>query len=172
MGGEPEDAPPRFVFYQLEGPPEEAYERFTLPPERYAPLVDVVGDWIAAVTETYDVVVSQRDDVPEGRGYRLVPRAGAPVKVLVSPRPEVVLEVGRWTRAWFPDCGCDACDHEGGDVEHQTGQLAELLADVVAGRLVEVRHGDATAIERAGSAVPDVPASAERVRWDAWPRRG
>src|SRR4030095_3373994 len=125
------------------GPPPEAYSRLTNP-ERFRPLHDFALTLLAQLHASFDV------DRIEGYGLdselevgdlarpsvRLVPRdsKAAPLAMIFTTFPGLRVRAGRWCRAVFPACGCDACDETASD---EAIRLAEMIDDVVAGRFRE-----------------------------------
>lgn len=106
-----------------DGPPENAYG-VDSHPERFAPLHDVADALVHHLAARYDVAVT--DDLacvadlrhPVGstvhavRAVRVVPRreTAAPLTVVWTAYPGVVLHAGLLHDFPFPVCGCDACD--------------------------------------------------------------
>jgi hypothetical protein len=149
----------------VDGPPREAYSRVTNP-ERFSPLHDFALALLAQLYASFDV------DRVEGLGLdselevgdlarpcvMLVPRdsKAAPLAVTFTTFPGLKVRAGRWFRAAFPGCGCDACDET---ATAETIRLAEMIDDVVAGRF------------REGIAVPPVGEGWQE--WELWspPRR-
>jgi hypothetical protein len=66
----------------------------------------------------------------------LVPRKAdaAPIVVVFSAFPGIVVRFGRWYKAAFPACGCDACDET---AESETERLMPLIDNLTAGRFRE-----------------------------------
>ena len=101
-----------------EGPPPEAYSRFTNP-ERFRPLHAFMVELIGRLERAFDVERVEEDgpgDVFEGcefayPGARLQPRdlGAAAIVVAFTTFPGLRIQVGRWYIDAFPGCGCDAC---------------------------------------------------------------
>jgi Family of unknown function (DUF6226) len=134
-----------------EGPPPEAYSRVTNP-ERFRPLHDFVLSFLTQLHATFDVrriedygLDSELEVGDLARpSVRLVPRdsKAAPLAVVFTTFPGLKVRAGRWCTAFFPACGCDACDET---ANGETIRLAEMIDDVVAGRFRE-----AIGVPRAG----------------------
>ncbi|WP_166521359.1 DUF6226 family protein [Modestobacter roseus] len=120
-----------------EEPPAEAYSRVS-DPQRFLPLLGAADDLVAGLRRRFDVMVS--DEPVAGRGelsaVRLSPAtgAGADLVVVRTDFPGVHLRAGRWARASFPACGCDACDEQ---VDDAIESLVEFVGDVAGGRFGE-----------------------------------
>ncbi len=130
-----------------EGPPPEAYSRVTNP-ERFGPLHPVAVKLLHRLEEDFDV------ERVEGYGLdpelenrlestdlarpcvRLVPRDpnSAPIVIVFTAFPGLLVRFGRWFTTAFPECGCDACDET---AEEEVSRLEELLEDVIGGRFRE-----------------------------------
>ena len=129
-----------------EGPPEDAYSRVT-EPERFRPLHESVLEFVARLQADYEVtreegtgLDTELEKVPLSRAtIRVTPlqNSCAPVTIAFTDFPGLAVRLGRWETAWFPSCGCDACD-EMADKEFE--RFTELLSDVVAGRFRESLH--------------------------------
>lgn len=76
---------------------------------------------------------------PADRLVRLSPvGAGAPLTVVYTSFPGLVVRFGRWHVEAFPRCGCAACDE---DVDDLAAELAERVEALVQGGLVESSSG-------------------------------
>jgi hypothetical protein len=98
-------------------PDHEAYGRVTNP-ERYLAVVHAAQDKVDDLVKSYQVepeAGSPSVDFPEWangaeRVVRLQPKGGAPLALMFTHFPGVVVRVGDWGIEAFPACGCDACD--------------------------------------------------------------
>jgi len=127
----------------MDGPPVDTYTVLTHP-ERFRPLHDVARALIAYLERTYDVTVSEDPallaDVSERyvRASRAVlltptnPRC-APIAVVFTDLPGIVLMAGALLVEPLPVCGCDACDDS-----------AEALADDLEWRVFAIIEGGFT----------------------------
>lgn len=121
-------------------PPEDSYsgEEHL---ERFAPLHDIATALIEHLATTYDVSVDEDSYVLDGllhtpsheetvRAVRLTPshEASAPLIVVLTNYPSVMIFAGALYRAHFPSCGCNACDetwhHAADELEWQTFAIA------------------------------------------------
>ena len=131
----------------MDDPPEEAYGRVT-DPQRYALLHDAARALLDRLEREHDVVRAEGLDLdPELAGQpfaaslvRLTPRdrAAAPLTVVLTCFPGVLVRLGRWHTEAFPHCGCDACDEPVDDVAEDLLQLAKAA---VTGRFTEELTG-------------------------------
>lgn len=120
---------------------DDAYGRVTNP-ERYAVVVDAARSLVDELVASHDVEGVPGDpatDFPEFGGsevavVRLSPREGAPLAVLITDFPGVIVRAGRWGVEAFPVCGCDACDESPEDLIEELGHV---IGAVVAGRYEE-----------------------------------
>jgi len=123
-----------------DGPPDDAYERVTHP-ERFAPLLEVANALIAFLADEYDVRVDEGVDVAADSGVRadqvvravrLTPSAqdAAPLTVVFTDFPGVVVTAGVLFESPFPTCGCDACDETAAS---QVDDLESLVFAVAEG---------------------------------------
>ena len=105
-------------------PPDVAYS-VCAHPERFAPVTVVAQALVDYVIDAYDVDVADTARLPGwldvaeigSTSYpmsvtRLAPRdpESAPLTVVETAHPAVVLIAGAATSETFPQCGCDACD--------------------------------------------------------------
>ena len=129
-----------------EPPPDEAYGRVTNP-ERYDVLHAVARDLVGWLEHTYDAEVREDTGTHELLGitapvrvWNLEPRAAdaAPLTIVLSDFPGVVVRVGRSHIERFPSCGCDACDEDPAELVNELRQLVEWLVD---GQIREYLHG-------------------------------
>lgn len=130
--------------WDINGPPEEAYERITNP-ERFLPLHDAalqLSQWLEQEYVMIREEVYGRDDELVDVEFcrpsiRLVPTspASAPIVLAFTAFPSVILRFGRYSMQSFPSCGCDACDET---AEEEIKRLGQVIADVVGGRFREV----------------------------------
>ena len=184
-----------------EGPPPEAYSRVT-DPERFRPLHDFALTLLDALHRAFEV---ERD---EGYGLdpemerlardlarpsiRLVPadRRAAPLTIVFTAFPGLVVRAGEWCTDVFPSCGCDACAET---AAAESPRLREMTDDVVAGRFRETislplmgsaweewefwtssgspRRRSRTRLERDQARRMVHRAGRSAVEWMAWPRR-
>jgi hypothetical protein len=127
-----------------EGPPLEAYSRVT-DPERFASLHRVAAELLDRLEREFDA------ERAEGYGLdpeleqsvklarpcvTLVPRdaGAAPIVVVFSDFPGIVVRFGRWCTAAFPTCGCDACDETAAS---EIERLESMIQSLTAGRFRE-----------------------------------
>ncbi|WP_413317607.1 DUF6226 family protein [Agrococcus sp. 1P02AA] len=177
-------------------PPEESYSVVTHP-ERYAPLHEVAEALLAHLVASYDVEVDEGPAIaaalpypPEDvvRAVRVTPRdrAAAPLSLVLTGFPGVMVLAGVLQFDAFPVCGCDACDD---DVERVVGELEDLVLAVSRGWLKEtvmsrgVHHRvEFASGSRSGTADAEglgaerLRAAQKRLRelpngWQAWPVR-
>lgn len=173
---------------RFEPPDEDAYGRVTNP-DRYQPVVAAAREMIDGLSADFDVAISRgtaKEDFatwldPAAETMRLEPAAGAPLRVLITDFPGVVLSFGRWGHEAFPSCGCDACDE---DPDELIAELTWLIEAVTSGAYVEElnrrtltrsysgpwgRRGRRASISRNELADYGPPG---RHEWEAWPRSG
>jgi hypothetical protein len=175
--------------------PEDGFGRVTNP-ERFGALHHAALAEVNRLDVTYDVAQTDRVDpvglsakswLP-GRAVTLTPAGGgAPVTIALTSFPGVAIHAGCAYDTVFPVCGCDGCDEQPGDLIEN---LREVLADVVAGGLIETRRhrllrsdehtirlesADGGGYSQTGSG--DVDSKEDRglpvgvTRWPAWKRR-
>jgi hypothetical protein len=125
-------------------PPQEAYSR-TTHPERFAGLHQVAAALIDHLTTTYHVTAHEGPagaqdllDPPDHvlRTVRLTPALAeaAPLTIVLTPEPAVIVHAGVLCELTFPDCPCDACDTA---LEDQADELEHLVLAVAAGTFQE-----------------------------------
>lgn len=132
--------------YEGEEPPEESYSRETHL-ERFAPLHAVARALIDHLVATYDVSVEQGLGVAEGmrrswepgevvHATRLTPHSAtaAPLTIVLTALPGVLVEAGVLHSFVHPSCGCDACDETW---ETAAGDLEWRVLAVVGGHYRE-----------------------------------
>jgi len=144
----------------LDGPPEDTYS-VDSHPERFAPLVDVADALVRHLAATYVVTVEDvdlrdvdlashttdapahpvlagvRDVGPDAvRAVRLTPVSddAAPLTLVVTGYPSVVVRAGVLHEDRFPSCGCDACDEA---AEGAATGLEDLVLGVAGGLFSE-----------------------------------
>lgn len=125
----------------LHRPDEAAYGRVTNP-ERYQVVHDAARLLIDQLTARYEVEATPGEsavDFPRFKGravdvVRLRPTEGAPVTVMFTDFPGVLVGVGVYCLRAFPMCGCDACDEQPEEVAEALGQL---VSAAIAGRFRE-----------------------------------
>jgi len=160
---------------------------------RFAVLHDAAGELIERLDEAYTVERRETKESlhhgPLVRTAWLIPHspAAAPMAVMFTDFPSVVLRLGRWYRRSLPACGCDACD------EDPTALIADLRVQVTAlvegGLWERVRRGLTGSWSQSRLIAPNfrtaqqapLEASAARaarregfaaaVQWAPWPRR-
>lgn len=161
---------------------------------RYAVLHDAAEDLLDDLERRY--VVERREtketfraDGPLVRTVWLVPHtpAAAPLAVMFTDLPGVVLRLGRWFQQSLPACGCATCDEdpatllkelrtraaalvEGGLWErvrrHLSGSWSQarlIGPDFTTAQQAPLDPGEAREARRAGFAAP--------VQWAPWPQR-
>jgi len=183
-----------------EGPPPDAYSRVT-DPERFRPLHgfaltlldELQGSFEVERVEAYGLERELEDRV---RGLarptiRLVPadRRAAPLTVVFTAFPGLIVRAGHWCSAVLPSCGCDACAEM---AEDEIVRLREMVDNVVAGRFHERislpligsaweewelwsprhRSGQRSRLERERARAMVDEAGRSAVEWVDWPRRG
>ncbi|GGG69633.1 hypothetical protein GCM10011374_37620 [Kocuria dechangensis] len=127
-----------------DGAPEEAYSVVTHP-ERFTGLHTVAAALIDHLAATYDVTVEEDPSVaqdltrtPAGmvRATRLTPRhpQAAPLTIVLTDEPGVIVHAGALYDLPLPDCDCDACDQT---VEGPAEELEQLVLAVAGGGLRE-----------------------------------
>lgn len=185
----------------LAGPPPEAYSRVTNP-GRFQPLHPAALGVLERLQAQFDVervegfgLDEEMEKVDLARtSIKLTPvdRSAAPIVVVFTSFPGLMVRCGRWLVTPFPSCGCDACDET---AEGQEQRLTELIDNVVNGRFRESIRipflGSARQEFALGPANPANPAnpawgwsSIDRSRaralvgkgnrsfdWQPWPRR-
>ncbi len=117
-------------------PPEETYSVDTHP-ERFAPLHTVADALIAYLRDTYDVQLSEGEEMaadllhpaPEVvRAVRIRPNdpACAALTFVFIAYPGIIMHAGLLHDFHYPICGCDACD------SHWAAEANELEQQVLA----------------------------------------
>lgn len=134
-------------------PPDDTYSVVTHP-ERFAPLHDVADALIEHLRLTYDVVITQGDDlaadllhpihhdVMKAVRLRPVDASCAALTFVFHDHPGVHVHAGLLHDFAYPVCGCDACDSTW---EHEADGLERLVRAVVTGHYREAmsfREGD------------------------------
>lgn len=126
-------------------PPEDTYSLVSHP-ERFAPLHLVAEALVAYLAATYDVAVEEAPavaadvGVPAGdhvvRAVRLTPRAAdaAPLTMVLTDDPAVMVHAGLLHDFPFPGCACDACD---ATWHSEAEDLEDLVLAVAEGRYGE-----------------------------------
>lgn len=108
--------------YDGDEPPEESYSRETHL-ERFAPLHTVARALIDHLIARYDVSIEHGPGVAEAmlrswepgevvHAIRLTPNSAtaAPLTIVLTGLPGVLVEAGVLHSFAYPSCGCDACD--------------------------------------------------------------
>jgi len=126
----------------------------------------------------YDESLS--DDVDTERLVRLVPAAegAAPITIILSRFPGLLVRFGQWHVEPYPACGCDACAE---DPSELVDKLHEHVNDLVTGQFNEtIAKGRKTWLSfqfRTGSGSmllekeePPLPRGADR-HWQPWSLR-
>lgn len=184
----------------MEGPAEEAYSRDSHP-ERFAPLHDVARALLQHLQDEFDVRVERGTEfardlsnshLPITDAYSLTPNAfdAAPLVVVLTQYPGVLMKAGVLWEWAYPVCGCDACDEVW---EPLAEQLEAAVFAITDGRFRESVHfrdaahsvalcGYRLAGLSAGSTTltvgdrPDLADAMQRLEglpdgWQPWPRR-
>jgi hypothetical protein len=177
-------------------PPDEAYGRVT-DPGRFRVLHEVADRAVGRLAASYDVQVRAAATVAEDfpgrppaagivRILELVPAddTAAPVTIVFTDFPGLVVRYGRWHVEAYPVCGCDACDEIPDELGAALVSELTLLAEHgLHETLARSRRDLHTSYEfpgrRAGSRgwVLDDPAGADawgepgRRDWRPWPVR-
>ncbi|PPH07265.1 hypothetical protein C5C86_09055 [Rathayibacter sp. AY1E4] len=185
-----------------ESPPDESYS-VTSDLERFQPLHTVADALLEHLERTYDVTVeddpalASRDEAEiswAARAVRVTPRAvdAAPLTIVWTVFPGVLLHAGALHRFNYPVCGCDACDDEwtalADDLERSVfdvvaGRYEESIAAGKDGIIVGYRIGSGSELgwssgyskdvgvhHRIGHDGQQLAAPFSRV-WEAWPER-
>jgi uncharacterized protein DUF6226 len=171
----------------------EGYPRATRA-GRFAVLHDTAERLIDKLDETYTVErretkESLNADGPLVRTVWVVPHcpAAAPLAVMFTDFPSIVLRLGRFYRRSMPACGCDACDEDAGAL---AADLRVQVTALVEGGLWErVRRGligswsetllvgpdfrvtQQMPLETAVARAARRDGFAAAVQWAPWPRR-
>jgi hypothetical protein len=130
------------------GPPSDAYGRVT-DPERYRVLHGAARDLLDELPHDYslDVLTGPSLDEDLARGVqieetiRLQPESsgGAPLTIVLTTFPGLIVRYGEWHVEAYPACGCDACDEDPAEL---IGRFRERVATVVTEGLTEsLTHG-------------------------------
>ncbi|MWV47957.1 hypothetical protein GRS96_01555 [Rathayibacter sp. VKM Ac-2803] len=131
-------------------PPDESYS-VTSDTERFRPLHTIADALIEHLVRTCDVTIeddpalASRDEAEISwatRAVRLTPASAeaAPLTIVYTVFPGILLHAGALHRFEYPVCGCDACDD---DWTALADDLERAILDVVAGRYEEsVTAGD------------------------------
>lgn len=162
--------------------------------ERFAVLHDVAEELLDDLDRRYTVERRETKeaftaDGPLVRTVWLVPHtpAAAPLGVVFTDLPGVVLRLGRWYQQHLPACGCEACDE---DPAALSGELRTRAAALVEGGLWErVRRGltgswsqtrligpefcvgQQAPLDAAEARAARRDGFAAAVQWAPWPRR-
>jgi len=165
-------------------PRDDAYSRVS-DPQRYAGLQPRAHLLVERLASIFDVEQGDADpvltdlDVASTEVVRLVPRdpSAAPLSIGWTTFPGLIVHAGLgWVRP-FPQCGCDACDEDAGEVFLE---LERLVYAITRGRFREslngghyeaaFRHPDGAESSR-GLLDPWHRSLGEfSVEWRAWPR--
>jgi hypothetical protein len=117
-------------------PHPERYGQVTNP-ERFALLQVQARDIATQLTAHYAV---ERADRSEQRSTTIAlspADGGAPISFTLTDFPGVIVAYGHAGEAVYPWCGCDACAD---DPHELSEEMADLVAGIVAGGLVERRQ--------------------------------
>jgi hypothetical protein len=125
-------------------PPDESYS-LTRDTERFRPVHTIADALLEYLARSYDVTVEDdpalaaRDEAEiswAARAVRVTPRSvdAAPLTIVWTVFPGVLLHAGALQRFNYPVCGCDACDD---DWTALADDLERTVLDVVAGRYEE-----------------------------------
>ncbi len=166
----------------MEGPPPEAYSRYS-DPLKYVPVAEALDPLVANLVATYDATVEPLPVAPEDdrvvRALRVVPRSGAPLVFEVTMLPSILARRGWWNATGVPHCGCDACDE---DPAACIEELRGWVDEAVAGEFTEELTEDGLTVytrdgwQRSGMdpewfATLSAVAPPGTHRWPPWPRR-
>ena len=165
-------------------------------PQRYGALQDAAETLLDEMTRTY--VVERREakesltaglDGPLVRTVWLVPHslAAAPLSMVFTDFPSVILRLGRWYQQSLPSCGCDACDEDPAELITTLraraaalieGGLWERVCRGLTGswsetRLIgpDFRVAQQAPLEAAAARAARREGFAAAVQWAPWPRR-
>lgn len=131
-------------------PPDESYS-VTSSTERFQPLHTIADALLEHLARTYDVTIEDdpavaSQDAAEiswaARAVRVTPLSldAAPLTIVWTVFPGILLHTGALHRFEYPVCGCDACDD---DWTALADDLERTVLDVVAGRYEEsITAGD------------------------------
>jgi len=157
-------------------------------PERYrilhsaglALLDRLSEEFVVDRLEGSDIDESLSEDVDTERGVRLIPAAegAAPLTVIFSSFPGLLVRFGEWHIEAYPACGCDACDE---DPSELVDRLNEHVNDLVTGQFSEtIGRGRKTWLSfqfrmASGATLlhkeqPPLPRGADR-HWQPWSLR-
>ncbi|MFB7892075.1 DUF6226 family protein [Microbacterium sp. NPDC056044] len=181
-----------------ESPPTDTYS-VTSNLDRFAPLHDVADALIVWLQQSFDVVIDESLDVAADlarvpkdavRAVRMRPadEAASPLTFVFTSFPGIHLHAGFLVDAFFPVCGCDACDETW---ETGADELENTVRAVVEGGLSESftkgaelpvsfrlqfgegwRGGDSRAEDHPAERLAAAMAALAAHRtWRAWPRR-
>ncbi|ACZ29908.1 hypothetical protein Xcel_0876 [Xylanimonas cellulosilytica DSM 15894] len=134
--------------FEEDGRPVDAAYSRSSHPERFAPLHEVADRLVEWLVSAYDVGIAEIDaaDVAEQapadavRAVRLTPSDpdAAPLIVLWTAYPGVMVFAGTMLWTAVPHCGCDACDET---ATRSADELESTVTAVVRGGLTEwLRH--------------------------------
>ncbi|MFP3881888.1 MAG: DUF6226 family protein [Actinomycetota bacterium] len=172
-----------------ERPPDDAYGRVTNP-DRFEPVVDAARRLVEQLSSDYQVTVDSRMGgfsigshdwgETDSETIDVTPGAGAPISIVFTSFPGVLIRFGEWEAQAFPPCGCDACDE---DPDWVVERMRELVGSVVRGRFEEqlTRRslrasfrgpwGDSTSEKRLDRSEGESYGQPGVRRWAEWPRR-
>jgi len=132
---------------------DSAYGRVTHP-ERFATLHDAVHELVADLRQRFDVLVepvAPAGDDPRRKvlsAVRVSPsNEGASVTFSLTDFPGLHVRFGAKHTETFPQCGCDACDEQPGEL---ADNLREKVLALAAGRFSEPDGGYAFVFEHGG----------------------
>jgi hypothetical protein len=177
-------------------PRPDRYTTRVTDPGRYHVLHEASETLLDELTERY-VVGRREGKEPVGpepgaeivRTVRLIPRspAAGPLSIAFTEFPGVVLRLGRWFYEPLPECGCDDCDEDPGELvidlhrltaAHIEGGLWErvrrgLTCSWLETRLIGpgLRTSRRAPIDSAEARAARREGFAAAVRWAPWPRR-
>jgi hypothetical protein len=124
-------------------PLDSDYSRVTRP-ERFAGLHSLARWWADQTVVLYDVDREEgvglareiESDQPSRGAIALRPRnvGAAPLVLVFTSFPGILLRAGRWHSAAFPACGCDACNEQ---LDDDSRRLMWVLDAIVSGRFRE-----------------------------------
>jgi len=177
-------------------PDPDAYSRVTNP-ERFEPLHRFAMAHLDRLQAEYEVERLDGAELDPRQksvdwvlsAVKLIPTDtnAAPIGIVLTTYPGLIVYCGKWAVLNFPECGCDACAET---LEDEQQRLADVVDDVVGGRFMESIHipffggaeqrwelWSSTHGRGGGARIPRsraralVNAAGRRVDWSPWPLR-